>query len=125
MMRRRLAVAAARMARTGRGRWPDRNPLRRILDRVEGIAVAGSVAFLAGAPLAAVAAWHAAGNYGLRDVHVQQAAWHQVPAVLVTSVSTLGKGHQALAQVRWLLGRRLAAWDAEWRATGPQWTRRR
>jgi hypothetical protein len=25
-----------------------------------------------------------------------------------------------------LLGRRrLAAWDAEWRATGPQWTRQR
>jgi hypothetical protein len=24
-----------------------------------------------------------------------------------------------------LVRRRLAAWDAEWRATGPQWTRRR
>ncbi len=198
-MRRRLAVVAARMARTVRGLWPDRNPLRRTLDRVEVIAVAGlAVGFLAGAPLAAVAAWHVAGSYGVRAVHVQHAAWHQVPAVLVTSVSTRGEGYQAMAQVRWrsrggtwrtgviptrsaapgggkvmvwvdaagqltgppmqplqvtgqaalasalapvvlgvvllcagqlahyLLGRRrLAAWDAEWRATGPQWTRRR
>ena len=197
-MRRRPAVVAARAMRVVRGLWPDRNPLRRRLDRVEGVVMGGlAVAFLAGAPLATVAAGHLAYSYGARATHVQQAAWHQVPAVL-TSTPTLGQGYQATAQVRWrapggswrtgvvfppsaalaggtvrvwvdaagqlagpplqpvqvegqavlaavfapavlglvllcagqlvhylLVRRRLAAWDAEWRATGPQWTRRR
>ncbi len=197
-MRRRLAVVAERIARAIRGLWPDRNPLRRTLDRVEGVAVAGlAVAFLAGAPLAAAAAWHAAYSYAARSAHVQQAVRHQVPAVPVTSVLPLGQGYQAAVQIRWrplggawrtgvvptppaasagkvivgvdragqlsglplqsqqirgqaalaailapvLLGlillctgqlahyllerRRLAAWDAAWRATGPRWARRR
>ena len=63
-------MVAARAIRVVRGLWPDRNPLRRTLDRIEGVIVGGlAVVFLAGAPL--------------------------------------------------------AAWDAEWRATGPQWTRQR
>jgi hypothetical protein len=198
-MRRRLAVVAARIARAVRGLWPDRNPMRRTLDRVEGVIMGGlAIAFLAGAPLAAVATWHAAYSYGARTAHVQQMAWHRVPAVLLTSVPSTGDGYQATVQARWrtpdgerrtgpvpapriarpgatvmvwvdaagrltgpplqpsqvkgqavlaavfapvvlglvvlcagqlahwLLGRRrLAAWDAEWRATGPQWTRQR
>ena len=198
-MRRRLAIVAARITRVVRGLWPDRNPLRRTLDRVEGVLVGGlAVAFLAGAPLTAVAAWHGAYSYGARAAHVQQAAWHEVPAVLITSVPSAGYGYQATVPARWrapdgqrrtgqvpaplaarpgatvmvwvdaagrltgpplqpvqvegqavlaaalapvalglvllcagqlarylLVRRRLAAWGAEWRATGPQWTRRR
>jgi hypothetical protein len=199
-MRRRLAVAAARAMRVVRGLWPDRNPLRRRLDRVEGVVVGGlAVAFLAGAPLATVAAWHVACSYGARTAHAQQAAWHRVPAVLLATAPTSGyTGYQPEVRARWiapdgaertgtvpappgqragstvmvwadaagrltgpplqaqqvrgqaflaavlapvllgemllaagqlahyLLGRRrLVAWDAEWRATGPQWTRQR
>ena len=41
----------ARAARTVRGLWPDRNPLRRTLDRIEAAIAGGlAVAFLAGAP---------------------------------------------------------------------------
>ena len=199
-MRRRLAVVVARAMRVVRGLWPDRNPLRRRLDRVEGVIVGGlAVAFLAGAPLAAAAAWHYACSYGARTAHAQQAAWHQVPAVLLATAPTTGySGYLPEVRARWtapdgarrtgtvpaqpgqragstvrvwadtagrltapplqrgqvrgqaglaailapvvlglillcagqlahcLLGRRrLAAWDAEWRATGPQWTRHR
>lgn len=199
-MRRRLAVVAARAARVAGGLWPDRNPLRRRLDRVEGVIVGGlAVAFLAGAPLAAATAGHLAYSYGARTAHAQQAAWHQVPAVLLVTAPAYGyTGYLPQVWARWkapdgawrtgavpappgkragttvmvwadaagrltgppleakqvrgqavlaailapvllgmvllcagqlthcLLGRRrLAAWDAEWRATGPQWTRQR
>lgn len=197
--RRQLAVVAERITRVVRGLWPDRNPLRRTLDRVEGALVGGvTIAFLAGAPFAAAAAWQATYSYGARRAHVQQAAWHRVPAVLLTSAPSTGDGYQATVRARWrapdgrrrtgsipappvarpgatvmlwvdatgrltgpplqpsqvqgqavlaavfatlgvgllvlcagqlahylLERRRLAAWDAEWRATGPQWTRRR
>jgi hypothetical protein len=183
-----------------RGLWPDRNPLRRRLDRVEGVIVGGlAVAFLAGAPLAAGAAGHLSYLYGAHTAHAQQAAWHQVPAVLLATAPTTGyTGYLSQVRARWrapdgawrtgrvpappgeraggmvrvwvdaagrptgpplqllqvhgqavlaailapvvlglvllctgqlahyLLGRRrLAAWGAEWRATGPQWTRQR
>ena len=158
-----------------------------------------AVAFLAAAPLSAVAAWHAAYSMGSRTAHAQQAAWHQVPAVPLTTVQASGYGrYEATVRARWtapdgtrhsgtipvprgatagrtvpvwvdtagrltgpplqlaqvrnqaataamlapivaglvllcagqlahgVLGRRrLAAWDADWRATGPQWTSRR
>ena len=199
-MRRRLAVVAARAARAVRGLWPDRNPLRRTLDRVEAVVVGGlAVAFLAGAPLAAVVAGHAAYSIGSRTAHAQQAAWHQVPGVLLATAPASGYGrYQATVRARWtapngtrrtgtiavppgaragrtvmvwvdtagrltgpplqlsqvrgqaalatmltpiavgfillctgalvhaVLGRqRLAAWDADWQTTEPQWTRRR
>jgi len=199
-MRRRLAVAAARATRVVRGLWPDRNPLRRTLDRVEAVIVGGlAVAFLAGAPLATVAAGHAAYYYGARTAAAQRASWHQVPAVLLATAPTDGySGYLPVVRARWtapngtrhtglvpaspgtppgvtvmvwvdaagqqtgpplqlsqvrsqaaltaalapvvlamivlyagqiahyLLGRRrLAAWEAEWRAIGPQWTRQR
>jgi len=196
MMRRRLTVVA-RAALAVRGLWPDRNPLRRTVDRVEAVIVGGlAVAFLAGAPLTAVAAWHAAYSMGSRVARTQQAAWHQVPAVPLAEVPAWGYGQYErarwtapdgtrhtgtipvpqgatagrpvrvwvdaagrltgpplqLAQVRLqadlaavlapivagfallcagqlahgVLGRRrAAAWDADWQATGPHWTRRR
>jgi len=199
-MRRRLAVVAARTMRVVRGLWPDRNPLRRRLDRVEGVVVGGlAVAFLAGAPLAAAVGGHLTYMYGARTAHTQQAAWHQVPAVLLaTAPTTSYTGYLPQVRARWtgpdgarrtgavpaqpgepasstvmvwtdaagrltgpplqaqqvrgqavlaailapivlgeillsagqlahflLVRRRLAAWDAEWRAVSPQWTRQR
>jgi hypothetical protein len=202
-MKRRLAAGAARTLRVVRGLWPDPNPLRRTVDRAEGLIVAAlAVAFLAGAPLAAVAAGHAVYGYGARAASAQRAAWHQVPAVLLASVPASGFGYayayQPAAPARWALRdgtrrtgavpapwgaqagatvrvwvdaagrvtgppmlpsqvggqavvaamfaplalgvimlcagllvhavltrRRLAGWDADWRATGPQWSRRR
>ena len=60
-MRRRSAEAAARTVRVARALWPDHNPLRRSLDRVEAAIVARLVvALLAGAPMGAVAAGHLA-----------------------------------------------------------------
>ena len=199
MMRRRLTVVA-RAAMAVRGLWPDRNPLRRTVDRVEAVIVGGLfVAFLAGAPLTAVVAWHTAYSMASRVARTQQAAWHQVPAVPLTTVPESGYGqYEATVRARWtapdgtrrtgtipvpqggiagsvvrvwvdaagrltgpplqfsqvrlqaalaaglapvvvgfvlgcvgqlvhgVLGRRrLAAWDADWRATRPQWNRRR
>ena len=193
----RLAAVAAWAARVVRGLWPDRNPLRRTIDRVEAVVVAGlAVVFLAGAPLAAVAVGRYADNHASRTAAAQRAAWHQVPAKLLTTVSASGYGDQATVPARWtapdgrrrtgmipvptaaaaggtvmvwvdkagrLTGpplqpslipgqamlaasfaalvlaiivvcagllahvaldqRRLGAWGAQWRATGPQWTR--
>lgn len=194
-MSRWVAAVAARARRVARGLWPDRNPLRRTVDRVEGVVVGAlAVAFLAGAPLAAIAAC----GYAAHVARVQRAAWHQVPAVLLATAPAVEyagdqpevwarwtapdgarrtgmvsaspgtragstvrvwtdaagrpastalqllqvKGQAALAAIlapvlcgqvllaagllaHHLLGRRrLAAWEAEWRAIGPQWSRR-
>jgi hypothetical protein len=196
-MRRRAVPAEARAIRAARGLWPDRNPLRRSLDRVEAVIVAGlAAALLAGAPVAAVTASHLVYNAGSRTVSAQR-SWHQERAVLLASASAPGQfgttvrawwagpaGERRTGMVPvladaiagstvmvWvdgsgrltdlplqrsqvqvqvvlaallapvllglLLGavsllvhgalgrRRLAAWDAEWRATEPQWSGRR
>ena len=200
-MLRRPIVRATRAARAVRGLWPDRNPLRRTMDRVEAMVAGGLVVvFLAGAPLAAVAAGHAVYSAGSRAAHAQQATWRQVPAVLAATAPAAGfrqyqvavpaswtapdgtrhagavlaapgtragravmvwvdaagrpTGHPPLqlSQVRGqavlatvltplaagfivlcagllahaVLGRRrLAAWDADWQVTEPQWTKGR
>jgi len=199
-MRRRLAVGAAGAVRAARGVWPDRNPLRRTLDRVEAAILAGlAVALLAGAPVAAVTAAHLAAAIGARTAQAQR-SWHQVPVVLLADIPGSGYGRSGpVARARWaaagggartgtvsappgaragstvpvwvdgsgqltkapplrlsqvneqavlaaaaavvalgyllpcagllarglLARRRLAAWDADWRATEPRWTRRR
>jgi hypothetical protein len=89
--------------RVVRGLWPDRNPLRRRLDRVEGVVVGGlAVAFLAGVPLAAAAAGHLTYMYGARTAHTQQAAWHRVPAVLLATAPTTGyTGYLPQVRARW------------------------
>ena len=193
-------MVAARAVRAVRGLWPDRNPLRRTLDRVEAAILAGlAVAFLAGAPAAAVTAAHVAAATGARTAQAQR-SWHQAPAVLLADVPGSGYGRSGpVARARWaapgggartgtvsappgaragstvpvwvdasgqltkapplrlaqvndqavlaaaaafvglgyllacvgllacgvLARRRLAAWDAGWRATEPRWTRRR
>jgi len=87
----RSAVIVARAARAVRGLWPDRNPLRRTLDRVEAAVAGGlAIAFLAGAPLAALTTGHAAYRIWSRTAHAEQAAWHRVPAVLLATVPLSG-----------------------------------
>ena len=99
----RPAVVVVRAARAVRGLWPDRNPLRRTIDRVEAVVAGGLVAaFMAGAPLAAVAAGHAAYSIGSRTAHAQQAAWRQVPAVLLATAPAAGyRQYQVTVQAWW------------------------
>jgi hypothetical protein len=193
-MKRRLAVVVARIVWAVRGLWPDHNPLRRRLDRIEAAVVSGLVvAFLAGAPLAALIAQPMARHAASSAARAEQ-PWRQVPAVLL---DTAGQSADATVRATWTapdgtrhrgtiiappgaragsrvtvwvdasgqlthrpplqasqvrgqaalaavlaptalgifllcvgllvhseLGRRrLAAWDADWRATGPQWSR--
>ena len=102
-MFRRPAVSATRAARAVRGLWPDRNPLRRTMDRVEAMVAGGLViAFLAGGPLAAVAAGHAVYSAGSRTAHAQQATWRQVPAVLLAAAPPAGfRQDQVTVPARW------------------------
>jgi hypothetical protein len=92
------------------GLWPDRNPLRRRCDRAEAAIVAGLVAaFVLGGPLAALAAGQWAYDTALRTEHAGQAAWHQVPAVLLTTAQGWSP---ATARARWAApgGARRAGW---------------
>jgi len=102
-MIRRPAAVATRSARAVRGLWPDRNPLRRTIDRIEAVVVGGLVvAFLAAAPLAAVAGGHAVYGNAARIAQAQQATWHQVPAVLLaTAPAAQYRQNQVNAQARW------------------------
>jgi len=66
-----------------RGLWPDRNPLRRAYDRKEAAIVAAvAAALLLGVPLVALSVGLWSYGVGVRAQHVQ-AAWRQVPAVLL------------------------------------------
>lgn len=191
-----------RVSRFVRGRLPDRNPLRRTSDRVATLgAVVLIVAFLTGAPFAALASCRWASAAAHRAQGTQGAAACQVTAVLlqaapvpavdygpcqsvalarwtapggksVTGEVLVAPGAPAGTKVqewvtldgqvtnppaldqgpggqvvlagaaavtavgvlltvtgvvgRWALNkRRIAAWDADWRATEPRWTHRR
>jgi hypothetical protein len=195
-MRRWSAIAVTRPARVARGLWPDRNPLRRGLDRAEAAIVAGlAVAFLVAAPITAVAAGHLAYGIASRTASAQR-SWHRATAVLLASATVPGQfgttvparwnsppgvrhtgkvpvlanafagsavtvwvdasgrltgqplrrsqvqGQAVMAALlapaalglllgcagllaRGALGRRrMTAWDSDWRATAPLWTRR-
>ncbi len=84
--------------------WPDHNPLRRTSDRIEAAIIAAAlVLFLAGAPLAALFAWHWADASALRVHQRQQSAWHQVGAVLLARprpITDIGYGGVTGAEVR-------------------------
>jgi hypothetical protein len=86
-----------------RGLWPDRNPLRRAVDRVEAAIVAGLLAaFVAGAPLAALAVGNWSHAVGSRVEHAQQSSWHQVPATLLAKAPYPGyTGYEAQVPARW------------------------
>jgi hypothetical protein len=183
----------------------DRNPLRRRTDRVEAaIRLATMILLLVAVPLAAIAVGRQADHLALRQAHAQQAAEHEVTAVLLQRAQATGvpdpytsiqmtyvlarwqppSGPPRSGQVLALAGapagstvpvwidasgavvgpppdhrdiagdvtvavvvtcvvagllllesnalawrvldrRRLKAWDAEWRATGPLWSGRR
>ena len=73
----------ARRAGLARHLALDHNPLRRHIDRLETCITAGLLAaFLAGAPLAAVAAGSWAHAAGLSEQRGQR-SWHQVPVLLL------------------------------------------
>jgi hypothetical protein len=189
------------VSRFARGRRLDRNPLRRASDRAETVVLTLLVvAFLVGAPLAALASGARVHAIAERTALAQQASRHQVMATVeeaplmppdagnvataaelrwtaangkaetgwtsvplgtqvgakvrvwatqggqLTSQPLLGSqvkdltilggtaGAGAVAAllalcgitVRWSLNRRrMAAWDVDWRTTGPRWTTRR
>ncbi len=98
----RWLAAAAQAARAVRGLWPDHNPLRRGLDRAEAAIVAIlAVVFLAGAPLVAAAAWHAAYRAAVHTAHARQ-SWHRAPAVLLASApSSWGSKYGTSVPARW------------------------
>lgn len=88
------------LRRQARGRWPDRNPLRRRTDRVETYLLAGLfVAAAAGAPFAAQAASHSAYASALRAQQEQLATRHQVKAVLTTPAGTTASGYSITSNV--------------------------
>lgn len=92
----------ARLVRALRGLRPDRNPLRRGIDRAEaGILAALMVTFLAGAPLAAMTAGRAVYEMASRQQHSQQAARHRVPALLLAAPEEETAYSQAEARARW------------------------
>jgi Na+-transporting NADH:ubiquinone oxidoreductase subunit NqrB len=104
-MRMRHRLGTCWLGRLLRGRWLDRNPLRRGSDRAE-TAVLGVLlaAFLAGAPLAAHVAGHWAAAASAREAQVQRTVLHHVPATLLQPASDLTVfGGQAVwsADARW------------------------
>jgi hypothetical protein len=101
-MFRRPSVSATQAARAVRGLWPDRNPLRRTLDRVEAaVACVLVVVFLAGAPLAAVAVGHVVYSAASRTARAE-VSWRQVPAVLTATAPAAGfRQDQVTVPARW------------------------
>jgi len=108
----------------------DRNPLRRASDRMEAWLRAGLlIVFLTAGPIAALAA----GRWTAAAAGTGTGAPHQggaTGAAVLTAVMTLAVMALALLTVhrlvkRFLDWRRIAAWEADWRATGPRWTGRR
>jgi hypothetical protein len=146
-MRSRLARIAAPAGRVVRGIWPDRNPLRRGLDRAEAHIVAAlSVVFLVAAPLVAQTGGDAGYRVAVRTAHAGQ-SWRQVSAVLLATarltsppVGGSPQGQAVLGAVLALTGlgcvlccaglvshallgrRRLAAWEPDCQTTESQWT---
>jgi hypothetical protein len=101
--------------------WPDRNPLRRAAGRAGAAVMAGLPAmFLAGVPLAAVAA---AGRAAANGVHAEraQARWRQVPAVLLQDARSPRTRCPGRPWSPWCrrAGQRLAGRRARARSTRP------
>jgi hypothetical protein len=120
----------------GRPRWTarivralgfDGNPLRRASDRAEAWIRAGLlVIFLTGGPIAALFAGLATAHAGAETSGPPQRGDFAF-AGAITAVMTLAVTALALLLVLrltqcFLNWRRLAAWEAAWRVTGPQWT---
>jgi hypothetical protein len=82
----------------------DRNPLRRRIDRVEAVTLAGLIlVFLVGAPILVAGAGHLARAAGLRALRTQ-ATWSQVTATLPRAAPSQSDGGQldtVLLEGRW------------------------
>lgn len=94
------------LARFARGLRPDRNPLRRTSDRLETYLLSGAiVAAAAAAPFAVPAAAAAGHAAAARAQAAQEAARHQVSAVLLQRAADAGNGYapgsQVLVQAAW------------------------
>ena len=75
------------LRRVLRGIWPDRNPLRRSLDRVEAVVLAAVIAvFLVGGPIAAFTTGQWAEHGAAAAARAERAAWHPVRAVILHGV---------------------------------------
>lgn len=124
-------------ARLARALGLDGNPLLRASDRAEAWIRAGLlVVFFTIGPMAALAAgqWtaHAADAGTTAQAHAVQVTGAPQPggwtsAAVLTAVMTLAVTALTLLTLlrlieRFLDWRRLAAWEAAWRATGPRWT---
>ncbi len=84
-----------------RGLWPDHNPLRRASDRAEAAIIAGlAMAFLLGAPLIVLAAWHLAFTTSFTTTNAERAGWRPVSAQLVTS-APFSYGYDVMVAARW------------------------
>jgi hypothetical protein len=133
----RLAAHRCRWAVPARGaRWLgcDRNPLRRGTDRAEvAFRLLSALLLLTGVPAAGFAAGWWAEHVALIHDRAQAAALSQgqltggvflvvTLTMFTTAFAVLGAG--TLAR-RSLDRHRMRAWDAEWRAVAPLWTRPR
>jgi hypothetical protein len=90
-----------RVVAVARGLWPDHNPLRRASDRAEAGIIAGlAMAFLSGAPLIAVAAWHLAVGTAFTTTAAEHAGWRPVQATLLAGAPQ-SYGYAVSATARW------------------------
>lgn len=91
-MRRLMARRpVTRLARCARRLGFDRNPLRRRTDRIEAvIRLATVILLLVAVPIAAIVAGREADQLALRQAHAQQAAEHEVTAVLLQRAQATG-----------------------------------
>jgi hypothetical protein len=99
-----MRATATRLGRFLRGWRFDRNPLRRATDRIETAVLAVLViAFLAGAPAAALATGAWIHGLAQRAQLSQEASRFQVPAVVLTMTTPSASGNPLAdqAQARW------------------------
>jgi hypothetical protein len=86
----------SRHEETSLARWSrrlgfDRNPLRRRTDRIEAtVRLVTMILFLVAVPLVAIIAARQADHLALRQAHAQQAAEHEVTAVLLQQAQATG-----------------------------------
>ena len=91
MRRPRGRRPATLLARCARRLGFDRNPLRRRTDRIEAvIRLATVILLLVAVPIAAIAAGWEADHLALRQAHAQEAAEHEVTAVLLQRAQATG-----------------------------------
>ncbi len=108
MRRLRARRPVTRLARCACRLGFDRNPLRRRTDRIEAvIRLATVILLLVTVPIAAIVAGREADQLTLRQAHAQQAAEHEVTAVLLQRAqATGGPDPYTSVQLTYVLARR-------------------